>query len=127
MDLKDFIRDTLVQITEGVKEAQDICRDMGGLVNPMLQVGVCNGETFRFKDSDYPATTVNFKVGLEESNSNGNKTGIGVFLGKASLGKEYNKGNEIQSITNVEFSVTVVFPYISREGKHVNISDVFSH
>lgn len=124
MDLKDFVRETLVQITEGVKEAQDECKQAGGLVNPMLNVKVCNNEKYRHDDSDYPATSVNFKIGLTESNNKGDKTGVGVFLGKVSLGKEGSKTYETQSVTSVEFSVTVVFPYINRDGKHVPLSSL---
>ena len=127
MDLKEFVCETLVQITEGIKSAQDRCKEMGGLVNPMLSVKTCNEACYRHNDSDYPATQVNFKVGLMASDNNGDKTGIGVFLGKVSLGKESSKETETQSVTNVEFSVTVVFPYISREGKHINIEGLFSH
>lgn len=127
MELKDFVRETLVQITEGVKEAQDLCKEKGGLVNPMLQVRTCNNVKYRHDDSDYPATEVRFNVGLTEISTDGNKSGIGVFLGKISLGKEREKGNEMQSVTSIDFSVTVVFPYIDRQGKHVPIGDLFSH
>ena len=107
MDLKDFVKETLVQITEGIKEAQDECKKSGGLVNPMLSVRTCNDEKYHHADSDYPATMVNFKVGLTESNNKGDKTGIGVFLGKVSLGKEGSKEHETQSVTGVEFSGSV--------------------
>ena len=30
--LKEFVRDTLIQITEGIKEAQDECFKIGGLI-----------------------------------------------------------------------------------------------
>ena len=94
----------------------------------MLKVGNSyNGQPYHHHDSDYPATQVCFKVGFTESSNKGDKTGIGVFLGKASLGKEANKELETQSVTSVEFSVTVVFPYISREGKCINLDGMFSH
>lgn len=85
---------------------------------------VCNEETYRHDDADYPATKVNFRVGLTESSNKGNKAGIGVFLGKVSLGKEASKEVDTQSVTSVEFSVTVVFPYISRKGAHVPLSSL---
>ena len=34
MDLKDFVKETLVQITEGVKEAQEECKKSGCRINP---------------------------------------------------------------------------------------------
>ncbi|MDR2584807.1 MAG: hypothetical protein LBC84_01080 [Prevotellaceae bacterium] len=124
MELKEFVKETLVQITEGVKEAQEECGKIGGLINPMLKVQVCNAEKYRHADSDYPATRVDFKVALTESNTKGGKMGIGVFLGKISIGKETNKEAEMQSATSVEFSITAVFPYIDREGKHFPLSSL---
>lgn len=128
MDLKDFVSGTLIQITEGVKDAQEKCKSMGGLINPMLKVSNnYNGDKYSHDDSDYPATKVYFKVGLTESDCKGNKSGIGVFLGHVSIGNESNKGVETQSVTSVEFAVTAVFPYIDKEGKSINIHGIFAH
>jgi len=77
MELKEFVSETITQITNGVKSAQEQCKEIGGLVNPMLSVSVCNEDKYRHADSDYPATSVRFKVGLTEAVSNDNKTGIG--------------------------------------------------
>jgi hypothetical protein len=38
MDLKDFLKETLVQIASGVKEAQEAVRAHGGFVNPAARV-----------------------------------------------------------------------------------------
>jgi hypothetical protein len=124
MELKEFVKETLVQITEGVKEAQDECKKAGGLINPMLRIPVSNAEKFEIDGQYYPASKVSFRVGLSESDTAGGKNGIGVFLGKFSMGIEKVKETEIQSITSVEFDVTVVFPYITREGKHFPLSQL---
>lgn len=127
MDLKDFVKETIVQITDGVKEAQDICKDKGAFINPMLDVKVCNGESFHHDDKDYPITKIKFHVGLTESSSGGSKNGIGVFLGKVSLGHESDKGEESTAVTSIEFSIAAVLPYIDRHGKHVPLDGVFTH
>lgn len=124
MDLKDFVRDTLTQIAEGVKEAQDACISHGALINPMLSPKVCNEPVYRHDDKDYPATQVTFNIGLMESTDNSNKAGIGVFLGKVSLGKENEKGNMTQTATNISFSVNVVLPFIERKGKHIPVNQI---
>ncbi|EGK03400.1 hypothetical protein [Dysgonomonas mossii] len=122
MELKEFVKETLIQITEGVMEAQEECFKSGGLINPMLAVKTSNEEVYKHHDSDYPATKITFKVGLTESDTKDNKKGIGVFLGKMSLGAESSKGSEIQSVTSIEFSVVAVLPYVDREGGHIPIS-----
>ncbi|WP_028896718.1 hypothetical protein [Prevotella sp. HUN102] len=124
MDLKEFVSETLTQICEGVKDAQERCESSGALINPMLDVKVCNKETYRHDGKDYPATNVKFNVALTESSSNGGKTGIGVFLGKLSVGHESSKGALSQSVTSVEFTITIVPPYINRNGKHVPLSSL---
>lgn len=124
MELKEFVSETITQICEGVKAAQNKCQDMGALINPMLDVKVCNEKTYCHDGKDYPATGVKFKVGLTESSSNGNKTGIGVFLSKVSVGRETTKGDSLQSITSVEFTIIIIPPYISRNGKHMPLSSI---
>jgi hypothetical protein len=124
MELKEFVEETLVQITEGVKKAQEECKKHGGLINPMIEVPVSNAERFEIAGKYYPASKVAFRVGLSESDTAGGKRGIGVFLGKFSIGAEKAKETEIQSITSIEFDVTVVFPYITRDGKHFPISQL---
>lgn len=124
MELKEFVKETLIQITEGVKEAQEKCFESGGLINPMLAVKTSNAEVYRHHDSDYPATKITFRVGLTESDSKDNKKGIGVFLGKMSIGAESSKSSEIQSVTSVEFSVVAVLPYVDRKGKHIPASEM---
>lgn len=126
MDLKEFVSETITQICEGVKDAQDRCEKLGALVNPMLDVKVCNNETYTHDGKDYPATGVKFNVGLTESTANGGKTGIGVFLGKVSLGRESSKDTTSQSVTSVEFTITIVPPYINRQGKHVPLSSIIA-
>ena len=34
MELKDFVRDTLLDIVQGVKEAQDVCSAEGAIISP---------------------------------------------------------------------------------------------
>lgn len=125
MELKEFVKNTLCQITEGVKDAQDECLKMGGLVNPMLETPLSNSEKFEIKGKYYPATRVNFNIGLAESESKSGKAGIGVFLPKIMLGAEGEIGKGNQSVTNIEFGITVVFPFIERKGKHVPLSSFY--
>lgn len=36
MELKEFIKETLIQITEAVVEAEEVCSKNGANVNPLL-------------------------------------------------------------------------------------------
>lgn len=34
MELKDFVKETLLQITQGIKEAQEATEEYGSVINP---------------------------------------------------------------------------------------------
>lgn len=51
MDLKEFVRETLVQIATGVKDAQIDVRALGGIVNPAIQ-NPLKGGNFYFSSVD---------------------------------------------------------------------------
>jgi len=38
MELKEFVKETLIQITKGVKESQGDISDLGGYVNPAVRI-----------------------------------------------------------------------------------------
>lgn len=130
MELKEFVRETLVQITNGVKEAQVECQKAGGLINPMLSIPKAKRSPdgdLRVGDEYYPATQVEFTVGLTESNTATGKAGIGVFLSQVSFGGESSKGSSSQSVTSVRFSITAVFPYVTRKGVHVDVAGMIGY
>ena len=95
----------------------------GGLVNPMLETPIAfDTEKIEIQGKYYPVTKVAFRVGLTESVGSENKKGIGVFLSSVSFGAEQKKDANIQSVTNIEFSITLVPPFIGRDLKIVDIS-----
>lgn len=124
MELKDFIKETLVQINNGVKEAQDECLKSNGLINPMLDIPISNDEKFNVDGKYYPATKVEFEIGLVEGDKEANKIGIGVFLPNIGIGGQTENAKNMQSSTSIKFSITAVFPYINREGKHMPLSSI---
>lgn len=111
MELKDFIRETLEQIIEGVSCAKKAIEKHGGTINP-------TSVSFR-RDGDWNNYTsgmpqnVEFDVGLSAIDKKGSVEGIGVFLGSVSLGKKNDQGIEHTAVTRVRFSVPLVLP----EGK----------
>jgi hypothetical protein len=125
MELKEFVKETLLQLTEGVKEAQEKCRKHGGLVNPMLGVPRSIVRKTEIQDKYYPITDVGFKVGLTENTGAENKKGLGVFLPNISLGAEQKKDTHYQSITSIEFNVPILLPFIGRDGEYVDVSGFF--
>ena len=108
MELKDFIRQTLEQIIEGVSGAQAQIEVRGGTVNPTRVSFRRDGEWNSFNSS--MPQNVEFYVGLTSIDKKGATEGIGVFLGSVSLGKKNETGIEHTAVTRVRFTVPLVLP-----------------
>ena len=112
MELKGFVENTLMQIIEGVHSAQEKATELGACVSPkgyinhsQVEALVDGGEKVR-----YPVQRVHFEVVLTRSNSEDNKGGIGVFLGGVGIGGQAGSETKHLSLTNVKFSVAVLYP-----------------
>lgn len=111
MDLKDFVKNTLVQIVDGVLEAEDELREKGASANPVggyfdqKQVG---GRNWTHKDG--VTETVNFDVALTNSEKEGTSGGIGVLLGSINLGAKGQTEEVVTSVTRIKFSVQILLP-----------------
>lgn len=111
MELKDFVKNTLIQIVDGVIEAERELEQKGATVNPVggyfdqKQVG---GRTWSFKDGI--TEVVDFDVALTNSEKEGSSAGIGVLLGSINLGAKGASEETITSVTRIKFSVPVLLP-----------------
>lgn len=103
MELKDFVKETLVQITEGVVEAGNVCKN----INPLLSVNKESAMT-PLNDS---VSMVKFHVGLCESKDSSDKRRIGVFLANIGIGYSGSEGQKVDSITSIDFSIPIKLPY----------------
>ena len=95
MELKEFVTKTLVEIIEGVKDAQATAKEARGAVIPMA--------------AD-PIRTIDFDVALTTSESTKSKGGIGVFLGGAGIGGQKQAAGEAKSFSRIKFSVPIILP-----------------
>lgn len=124
MELQNFIKETLLQITKGVKEAQEEAKVYGAVINPQIISGHINAQ---IKGKYRPVQNVDFVVGLTTSSENGTDKGIGVMLGNFKAGYEDRKGDSSESVTSVKFSVPLALPVeASSNDKVVAPIDVIS-
>ena len=121
MELKEYVCQTIVQICQGVKEAQKECAEMGAIVNPAA---------FVYKDGDcYIPTKLN-QAGVERrvqmididamlTDSSNDSSGVGVGLSVNFLGVKFG-GDQTTgktSTNHVHFSVPVALPSVEVEDK----------
>lgn len=107
MELKDFVKEALVQIADGIKEAQDSCKNLGCRINPIYKNGTAN--IMRTPD-DAHVSEVKFKIGLTSETASSDKKGIGVAFSNLTIGTMGENGVNQSSVTSVEFSIPVAFP-----------------
>lgn len=111
MDLGEFVSQTLIQIVDGVKNAQDKVAESGATVNPHLTTSQeqAGRQGFLWTGGAY-AQIVQFDVALTVTEGKGTKGGIGVFAGAINLGSSGQSQNENSSVSRVKFSVPLALP-----------------
>ena len=116
MELKDFIKESIRNIVDGVAEAQEVIKEKGAEINPRKVQFRENGQ-YNYHNSGKPQF-VEFDVGLTSIQKSGSSEGIGVFLGSVTLGKKNDAGTEHTAVTRIKFSLPLVLP--SGLGEHLD-------
>jgi hypothetical protein len=109
MELKDFIKETLVQITNGVVEAQDLIKDTGCYINP----------EGRYKDEivetgyggEYRSIQkVKMSIAINVIENQKTKAGLGVVSAILTAGAS-TTNSDSNSVTNrIEFEIPISLP-----------------
>ena len=115
MNLKEFITTTLVEIAEGLRDAQSKFAELGGTVNPRGLTDPFQKNIYSFTSPDamhrnFKLSNVEFDIALTASNEAENKGGIGVFLGSFGVGANTKEVGGQSSVNKIKFSVPVEFP-----------------
>lgn len=107
MELKEFIENTLIDIVEGVKSAQERCNNHEVQISP----GIVNNNT---ASKDYAIQKVEFNVvlGMNTSNEKTNKGALQVILSNIGIGISSDDVNTHRNSeqTTVHFTVPIKLP-----------------
>lgn len=119
MELKDFIKETLIQIAQGISEAQEELADTDCIINPrdIREDGFAN---VSIKNKRHTVQCVDFKIALTSTSEAADKTGIGVMLGSFGIGGNRTSSDGNTSNTNISFAIPVVFPSVDNENKPIS-------
>ncbi len=110
MDIKEFVSKTLVQITEGVIEAQEKAKG----VNPVIWAqsdGASKGKNYA-TSSNSIAQFIDFDIALVTEVSENKDTGGSIKVAGISLGREEEVKNQESITSRVKFQVLVEFPQV---------------
>jgi len=113
MNLKEFVAETLVQLVDGVIEAQARTKDQKAMINPRLLADSTTGKIGLFHTNSgtgVPAQMITFDVALTATEGTGTKGGIAVIAGILTLGSTGQSKEESSSVSRVKFSVPVSLP-----------------
>ena len=121
MEIKDYIAETLVQIAEGIKEAQNRLKDEDVVVNPGKTFG-SPGNYWIGKGQKHGSVIrrvqeVEMKVGVVSSEEATGDGGAKVRLGVFNLGVGIEEKGVERNENYVKFSIPVSFPVSDYEGE----------
>lgn len=115
MELKAFVKETLINIIQGVKEAQHEAHAAGGKVNPAIDKMMENGSGsavlgWAKGGGSSPMFLVQFDVAVVAEEGKETKGGIGVVAGVFALGSQGKSQQNASNVSRIQFSVPVLLP-----------------
>lgn len=123
MELKDFVAQTLCQICEGIKEAQNSVSTSGAIISPICEYHTNNGGYVvcpNQKTGNSVPAEVHYDVAVtasdyQEGGESGKKAlSLQVVSAKLALGCDNGKSEKHshsnESVSHVAFSVRVLWP-----------------
>lgn len=117
MELQEFVSQTLVEISQGVSQAQKRLSDSGAMISPqVVQSKAESTASVGYINTNYGmAQVVTFDVAVTVGDRSSAGGGIGVFSGAINLGGKGETSQENSPLSRVQFSVPVILPGGARE------------
>lgn len=115
MELKDFIRESLVQISQGIEEANEVLKDSTAMVNPN-NVYVNSGDRQNYGRLDEAqkynriVEVVEFDVAVTARDENEAGGRFGIKVGVIELGANGKQTESNKAESRIKFKVPMVFP-----------------
>ncbi|TQM12621.1 hypothetical protein FB548_1467 [Pseudoxanthomonas sp. 3HH-4] len=111
MQLKEFVSQALVDIIEGVRDAQGKVNLPGAQVNPHINSGTAELTKLGMAwASGRAAHLVRFDLAITATEGSGTKGGIGVLAGAINLGSSGQSNSENVTASRIQFAVPVTLP-----------------
>ena len=109
MELKDFITETLTQMMEGVKNAQEKAKEVGAIVNPEAND---SSKHYIEVGNEHIASiqNVEFEIALTASTTEETKKGINVAFAAIELGRGKGNNEQNSAINKIKFEIPIVLP-----------------
>jgi hypothetical protein len=109
MTLKDYVRTSLVQIAEGVHEAQELVKAIGGVVSPAPE-DTYGGNATPLRTDRGTVRTIRFDIATTVGDGVESKGEGGIFVSAIKLGGGRSSSQTNSSVSRLRFSVPIVLP-----------------
>jgi hypothetical protein len=115
MELRDFVSETILQIVNGVMDAQSRVDSPGVIISPKISTNLNYASDHGYlwagsADKGGYAQILKFDVALTVSEGTDKKAGIGVFAAAVSIGGSGSSSATQSSVSRIQFSVPLVLP-----------------
>lgn len=114
MELKDFISQTLIHISEGVSEAQNMLKESGTKINPFFKTSEKNTKhsigNLQRLGNEQPVFPIEFDIAIGETAGDGTKASIGVLSAILGAGVQTELKSSQSNISRIKFIVPIVLP-----------------
>lgn len=119
MELKDFIKGVLSDITEAIKESQEEL-DNGAIINPTSTSNIAN--MVEVGEERYRLHEVSFDVSVIAAESESSTKNGGINVKMAAGGASNENSHKEEHSSRIKFSVPLVYPSVHVE-KYVHPED----
>jgi hypothetical protein len=120
MDLQEFIKETLLQIENGVREANKSLNETGAYVanTEFVYYDGCGYSFVRENDEYRKVTFIDFDVAVAVNQVSETNTGGHIkVMDYIQLGREHSKKGENQVVNRIKFQI----PLVTSKCEHLNV------
>jgi len=113
MELKDFVKETLSQIIEGIAAAQEVAKESGGQVNPAgvgKTMSKAGAYYYMEGGTEVVVETVEFDIVVSATEGESARGGAGIFVGGLGVGAQGQADSSQQSTNRIKFVVPITLP-----------------
>ena len=111
MELKEFIKEVLADITNAISESQSELNN-GSIISPSLPNAIST-KTIEDSKNNRLISQIDFEVALVTENKQNNSKEIGGNIKVLSAGLNGDKSNRIENVSHIRFSIPIVLPFYS--------------
>lgn len=112
MNLQEFLKEALVQISKGIEEAQKELAETGGRVNPALSTGqgILQQKGELVTRQGKLVYNVEFDVAVTVSDESGSKAGAGIFVAALGAGAQRTDSYTASKMSRIQFKIPITYP-----------------